>query len=103
MCAINVLCDVINKAVSLLIHSLVSFSPCLRRYRRTRKDYDTIKGITMAQWTNVNWNNRFINPTPLPWMSEVSGAVHLALPGLTAGRQAGRRNAGEFRKFENLL
>ena len=46
----------------------------------------------MEQWTNVNRNNRFINPPLLPWMSEVSGAVHLALPGLMAGgRQAGRQ------------
>ena len=62
----------------------------------------------MAQWTNVNRNNRFVNPPPLPWLSEISGALHLALPGLTAGRQAGRqaggrRNTGEFRKIENSL
>ena len=70
----------------------------------------------MAQWTNINRNNRFVNPLPLSWMTKVSGAVHLALPGLMVGRQAGRqagegrkagrqirRNAGEFRKFENSL
>ena len=44
-----------------------------------------IKGITMAQWTNINRNNRFVNPPPLSWMSEISGAVHLALLGLMAG------------------
>ena len=55
----------------------------------------------MAQWINVNQSNRFVNPPPLPWLSEISGAVHLALPGLTAvrqevGRQVNRQNTGEF-------
>ena len=36
----NVLCDVITKDVNLFTPSLASFSPCLRRYRRTRKDYE---------------------------------------------------------------
>ena len=48
----------------------------------------------MAQWTNVNRNNRFINLPPLPWMSEVSGTIHLALPGLMAGKQAGWLTCG---------
>ena len=39
----------------------------------------------MAQLTNVNQNNRFVNPLPLPWLSEIFEAVHLALPGLMAG------------------
>ena len=43
----------------------------------------------MAQWINLLWNNNFINPPPLPWLSEISGAIHLALPGLTAGWLAG--------------
>ena len=54
----------------------------------------------MAQWTNVNQNNRFVNPCPLPWLSEISGAVHLVSLGLTAG---GRRIAGKFQKIENSL
>ena len=33
----------------------------------------------------------------------ISGALHLAQPGLTAGRLAGRRNTGEFRNFQNWL
>ena len=41
-------------------------------------------------------NNIFVNPPPLPLLCEISGALHLAQPGLTAG---GRRNAGEFRNF----
>ena len=45
---------------------------------------------SMVQWTKHNRNNRFVNLPSLPWLSEISGAVHLALPGLTAGRQVGR-------------
>ena len=55
----------------------------------------------MAQWVNRLRNNIFVNPAPLPLLCEVSGAVHLMQPGLTAGWlagwQAGRRNAGELK------
>ena len=54
----------------------------------------------MAQWVNRLRNNIFVNPPPLPLWCEISGALHLAQPGLTAGwpsvRPAGRRNTGEF-------
>ena len=43
----------------------------------------------MAQWVNCLRNNIFINPPPLPLSCEISGALHLTQPGLTAGRQAG--------------
>ena len=43
----------------------------------------------MAQWVNRLWNNIFVNPPPLPLLCEISGALHLVEPGLTAGRQAG--------------
>ena len=46
------------------------------------------KGIAMAQWVNRLWNNIFVNVPPLPLLCEISGALHLAQPGLTAGRQA---------------
>ena len=39
----------------------------------------------MAQWVNCLRNNIFINPPPLPLSCEISGALHLAQPGLTAG------------------
>ena len=44
----------------------------------------------MAQWVNRLRNNIFVNPPPLPLLCESSGALHLAQPGLTAGRLAGR-------------
>ena len=47
-----------------------------------------IKGIAMVQWENCLRNNVFINPPPLPLSCEISGALHLAEPGLTAGWQA---------------
>ena len=35
-------------------------------------------------------NNIFVNPPPLPLSCEISEALHLAQPGLTAGWLAGR-------------
>ena len=55
----------------------------------------------MAQWVNRLRNNIFVNPLPLPLSCEISEALHLAQPGLTAGRQAGRRNTGKFQNFQN--
>ena len=42
----------------------------------------------MAQWTNRLRNSIFVNPPPLPLLCEISAALYLAQPGLTAGRQA---------------
>ena len=53
----------------------------------------------MAQWVNHLWNKIFINQPPLPLLCEISGALHLAQPDLTAGWQAGRRNTGEFQSW----
>ena len=39
----------------------------------------------MAQWTNLNQNNIFVN---LPLLCEKSGAIHRAEPDLMAGRLA---------------
>ena len=47
----------------------------------------------MAQWVSRIRNNIFVNPPPLPLLCKISGALHLAQPGLTAwaGRLAGRQ------------
>ena len=39
----------------------------------------------MAQWVNCLRNNIFVNALPLPLLCEISEALHLAQPGLTAG------------------
>ena len=39
----------------------------------------------MVQWVNRLWNKIFVNPPPLPLLCEISGALQLAQPGLTAG------------------
>ena len=44
----------------------------------------------MVQWVNRLRNKIFVNPPPLPLLCEISGALHLAQPGLTAGWLAGR-------------
>ena len=57
----------------------------------------------MAHWINRLQNIIFVNPPPLSLLCVISGALHLAQPGLTAGRLAGRRNTGEFRTFQSWL
>ena len=57
----------------------------------------------MAQWTNANRINGFLNATPLPLFCEISGAMLVALVGLTAGWQAVRRNTCKFRNLQNSL
>ena len=69
----------------------------------------------MAQWVNRLRNKIFVNAPPLPLLCEISGALHLTQPGLTAGWLAGcqagcqagwqavRRNTGEFRNFQSWL
>ena len=54
----------------------------------------------MAQWTNVLWNNSFVNPTSLPLPCRNAGAIHLAQPGLTASWVASKWNAGKFWIFK---
>ena len=44
------------------------------------------KANSMMQWVECNWNKIFVNLSSLPWKFEISGAVHLAQLGLTAGR-----------------
>ena len=39
----------------------------------------------MVQWVNRLQNNIFVNLPPLPLLCEISGALHLAQPGLMAG------------------
>ena len=57
----------------------------------------------MAQWVNRLRNKIFVNAPPLPLLCEISGALHLAQPGLTAGCLAGRQNTGEFQNFQSWL
>ena len=42
----------------------------------------------MVQWVNRLRNNIFVNLLPLPLLCEISGAIHLAELGLTAGRRS---------------
>ena len=54
----------------------------------------------MVHWVNRLWNNIFVNPPSLPLLCEISGVLHLAQLGLTAG---GGRLADEIQvNFENF-
>ena len=52
-----------------------------------------VKRNRMVQWVNRLFT--YVNPPPIPLLCEISGTLHLAQPGLTAGRQ----NTGGFRNF----
>ena len=53
----------------------------------------------MAQWVNRLRNNIFVNAPPLPLLCEVSGALHLAQPSLTAGWLADEIQVGCRSKY----
>ena len=57
----------------------------------------------MAQWVNRLRNNIFVNPPPLPLLCEISGALHLAQPYLTAGWPADEIQVVKFRNFQSWL
>ena len=54
----------------------------------------------MAQWTNLNWNNIFVNPLQLPVhvLCKISGPATGS-----NGRQASRQNTSEFQNPQNSL
>ena len=56
----------------------------------------------MAQWVNRLWNNIFVNPPPLLLLCEISGALHLAQPGLTAGRWHADEMQVNFEFFKTM-
>ena len=53
----------------------------------------------MAQWVNRLRNNIFVNPPPLPLSCEISGALHLAQPGLMADWLTKYRRISKFSKL----
>ena len=53
----------------------------------------------MAQWIN-HLQNIFVNPPPSPLLCEISKALHLAQPGLTAGQLADKIQVN-FENFRN--
>ena len=55
-----------------------------------------MKANSLVQWTKYNRNNRFMNLPSLLWQTEISGAIHLALPGLTSGSSQAGRQADEM-------
>jgi len=67
--------------------SFVDFSPFSKGVEEKGKER-RIKRKTMAQWINLLRNSRFVNYTRLPFLCVKSGAIALALPGLTSGRLA---------------
>ena len=54
----------------------------------------------MVQLVNRLRNNVFVNLPPLPLLCEISGALHLAQPGLTVGRQVADEIQVNFENFK---
>ena len=91
------LCDVISRSRNRPSSPSVKIHTLLKEYRRTRKGMKD-KKIRHGAVVNRLWNNIFVNPPSLPLLCEISGVLHLAQPGLTAGRQAGWQ-AGRLTKY----
>ena len=50
----------------------------------------------MAQWINLNQNNKSVLAHRYSVLGEKPGPILLPLVGLTGGRQAGKQNVGGF-------
>ena len=70
------------------VHYSVCNNNCI--YGR-RKENNEQQSKSLGALENRNRINSFVNRTPLPLLREISGALLIALVGLTAGRQAGGR------------
>ena len=57
----------------------------------------------MAQWINLNGNNRSVLAHRYSVLGEKTGPILLLLVGLTAGRQASRQKSQWVLKFVNSL
>ena len=88
--------DAINRSHELSTPSFASFSPCLKKQRRTKQDNEGQSNHHGA--VDVMKSEQQIRESAVITLTvEISGSVHLALPGLTAGWQAGRRNTEIFK------
>ena len=93
------LCDIIRK------YKLYNSSTPLQRFltfsvtSQREREAGMMKGLTMAQWTNLNQNNRSVS-TFIFCTVRKNGPILLLL----VGRQAGRpQNVGEFQRFKIFL
>ena len=75
-------CDVISKSCLQLISTLIdTFFSKFRAFYWNKEEEEG-----MAQWTNLQWIIRFVNQMLLYITCEKSWGLHLAEPGLMAGR-----------------
>ena len=91
----RLLCDIISRSRNRQSSFEGEIHTSLKEYRRTSKGMKD-KRNRHGTVGKSSRNNIFVNPLPpLPLLCEISGALHLAQPGLMAGRLAvGRRNTG---------
>ena len=70
-------------------HLFSDFSP-FRSPVKEKGKQGRMKGLTMAQWINLNWNNRCVSELIFCILRK-TGPILLPLVGLAAGREAGRQ------------
>ena len=92
--------DVISKSRTIHQHLFSDFSPFCSKVKEKGKQ-GRMKGLTLMQWTNLNWNNRSVFAHRYSVLCEKASSILQPLVGVTAGRHEGRRNTGEFQNFKN--
>ena len=78
----------INQFILIFQQALKILQALTKGIKKNKEGERRTKGIAMAQWVNRLRNNIFVNLPPLPLSCEISRALHLAQPGLMAGRLA---------------
>ena len=94
--------DVISKSRTIHRHLFSSLSP-FRSPIKEKGKQGRMKGLTRAQWVNLNRNNRPVLASQYSVLWEKTGPILPPLVVRQRGREAGRRNTGGFRNFETSL
>ena len=83
-------------------HLFRDFSPLHSPVKEKGKQ-GKMKGLTMVQGININWNNKSVLTHWYSVLWEKTGPIILLYASGAYGRQAGRQNTGGFWNFKNSL
>ena len=93
----------LSKSHTIHRHLFSEFSPFCSLVKGKGKQ-GRMKGLIMAQWTNLNQNNRSVLAHWYSVLWKKTGPILLALVGLTAGRQVDKiRVSFEYLKIFYML
>ena len=101
-------CEVINISCTIHWHLFSNFSPFHSPVKKKRKQW-RMKGLTKAQWINLDQNNRSVltHRYSVLWEETAAGPILSTLVNLTAAREAAAgqqmkcRWVSKFLKFFN--